>query len=465
MSARKKKYLLMTLGFVPLIIVLLAVAKKKTIRPPEQPAGVSEPEKFNVVILSIETQRADHLGCYGYSRNTSPFIDSIAKEGILFENHFTSQSSTWPSLTSMLTSLYPVSTSVRINGDMLPPDIPTLADILEKNGYETAAFLGAFCKAGRFFNHKVCSNDRIIVKEANKWLEQNADKPFFMWMHFKAPHYPYTPPEKYDVFTDKNYNGKYDGSKKSVDDITLDRIKLSDKDLNHIISLYDGEVLLADAYIRRVYKKLENLGLADKSIIIITADHGEDLYQRNFYFYHSASIYDSTLHIPLIIRLPGSTITGKRVRDIVENIDIAPTILELLHIPRPSHFEGKSMLSLIQNDSAQDDLSIALGERWVKPSNILSIRTRKWRYIYNPDNIHPQSIKPIYKYKIDEEELYDLEKDPGEVNNIVAQHPDIVEELRKKMLALYPSGKGNKEAIKADEETLEQLRALGYIEM
>ena len=425
--------------------------------------GSFRPGRYNVVILSVETERADHYGCYGYGRRTTPFADSVAGQGIVFDNFFATRSSTWPSLTSMLTSLYPVSSGVRHNGDLPSPGIPTLADYLKDNGYLTSAFISNFYDPGNSFDQRIRGHDNKIGRKAYVWLEQYSGEPFFMWMHFKAPHYPYTPPKDFDVFTDSGYDGVFDGSKMSLDSITLNSVEITDADLNNIISLYDGEVLLADKYISLMCRQIERLGLNNSTILVITSDHGEDLYQRNFYFYHSASIYDSTLHVPLIIRLPGSAFAGKRVKRIVENIDLAPTILELLGLPIPSGLHGESMVPIIMKDSGQDDSGFAIAERKYKTSNILTIRTDRWRYIYNPDNVHPRSITKEYKYRIDTEELYDIRKDPMEQNNVVKDHPDVAAGLREKLLANYPAEKNDQKTIRADKETMKRLKAMGYM--
>ena len=416
----------------------------------------------NVVLISIETTRADHLGCYGYKKNTTPFIDSIAKGGILFENAFAPQAITWPSVTSMLTSLYPISTDVRSQGQVLDYNkTQTMASILNSNGYVTAAFLAQFCTAGDYhFNMKSCGDDAFITDQAIKWIKKNKDQKFFFWMHYMAPHAPYDPPPKYDIFTNKNYRGIYNGSYESLNNVTLNKINLSYEDYNHIISLYDGEIFYVDNLIKSVYRSLENLGLSGKTIVVITADHGEDLYQHNHYFFHACSIYDSSLRIPLIFKLPDNSYSGRRVDSIVENIDILPTLLDMLKIKKHSPFQGNSLLPLFKADF-NDEFDVALSEY---EKDIFTIRTHEWRYIYNPNNITPSGIPEGDYYKVATEELYNHLIDPNEMLNVVAEYPDIAESLRKKLLNLYkPLTKEIAPSKKADEKTLEQLRSLGYL--
>ena len=430
---------------------------------------------YNIIIISIDTLRADHLGTYGYDRNTSPTIDSIAKEGIVFENTFAVVGETWPSLTSTLTSLYPVSTNVRTNGQILNDSFITLPEILKEHNYSSMAFLSNFCKAGNYgFDNKSCGRDGKITKDTLKWLDKNYDNKFFLWVHYLKPHQPYNPPEKYaSLFVDSNYTGNYTADEPTFGFITKNRINLTDSDLNYIISLYDGDIRYADDQVKEVYQKLETLGLLDNSIIIITSDHGEDLYQHNYFFLHSCSIYDSSLHIPLIIRLPDKSVINKRVENVVSNVDIAPTLLELANISPPPFFEGTSLVPLIfSSDNSWEDIALSERGRNIQVS-IQSIRTPKWRYVYNPKNLHPicmrnntGGVTGKHYYPIEEEELYNIAQDPDETTNVVSQYPEVASSLREELLRRYKPNKLLNETgapIEADEETKEELRALGYV--
>lgn len=463
-NGRKEFVEMKSILFVLLICLFIFGCEKDTNK------GVVENQQLvdyecpdsNVVLITIETTRADHLGCYGYNKNTTPFIDSIAKDGILFEKAFAPRGLTWVSLTSMLTSLYPISTDVRNNGQVLDYNkTQTMASILKSNGYVTAAFLTNFFEAGDYhFGMKYCGDDAFITDQAIQWIGKNKDQKFFIWMHYLAPHMSYEPPPKYDIFTDKNYRGTFDGSNKSLENVTLNKINLSYDDYKHIISLYDGEIFYVDNLIKSVYKALDNSGLTGKTIVVITADHGEDLYQHNYYFYHHCSIYDSSLHIPLIFKLPDNSYSGRRVDAIVENIDIFPTLLDMLKIKKHSPFQGNSMLPLFHSDF-NDTFSVALSEY---EKNMFTIRTQEWRYIYNPNNITPYGYPEGDYYKVGTEELYNHLTDPNEKDNVVAEYPEIAESLRNKLLNLYkPLTKEIAPSKEADEKTLEQLRSLGYL--
>lgn len=415
---------------------------------------------MNVLLISIETTRADHLSCYGYHRKTSPFIDSLAEDGVLFENMYTVRGWTWPSLTSMLTSLYPISHNVRRNGHILDEDVPTLSQIFGSQGYQSAAFLSNYCKAGDYhFDEKECGKDPKITDAAIDWIGENSDEPFFVWMHYFAPHKSYKPPKKYDVFTDPDYDPKYSGNKKVLNKVTLRHEDLAQKDLDHIVGLYDGEILYADSLIEKVYAKLEEEEIANETIVVITADHGEDLYQHNKYFYHQCSIYESSLHIPFILKFPDGARNGTRVKTITENIDIAPTLMELTGMQAPDYFQGRSLKHLIEGEEDAQELSVALAEH---DDGLLTIRTPRWRYIYNPDKVATKCNPKGDYYVVEEAELYDHEVDPLEWENVVETYPEISDSLKKELLQKYPLDEG-KEAVLADEETLDELRALGYL--
>ena len=421
----------------------------------------------NVVIISVDTLRADHLGCYGYHRDTSPSIDSFAKESILFKNVYAVRGQTWPSLTSMLTSLYPVSSRVRWNLHMLNTKVDTLGGLLKNEDYITSAFLSNFCEAKRYdFDTDYCSerDDSKITPKVVEWLGKNKDKKFFTWIHYFNPHEPYNAPEEFDIFVDKKYKTKHTTNYRGLNKIGKQAIKLSKKDIDYFISKYDGDIRFVDSEIKKVFESLKNNGLLDNTIIVFTSDHGEELYERGYYIGHSCSIHDSVLHIPLLIRLPENIESGRQVGEIIENIDIAPTLLDLLGVDKPDTFEGRSFIRLIDPNAIDNSFSYSLSE---VGSKIHSIRTERYRYIYNPGNITPnfrkQGCLPRGKnYKIHNEELYDIITDPGEKNNLAEKNPGLALELRRRIDALYPKDSREKYQL-ADNDSIQKLKALGYL--
>ena len=341
---------------------------------------------WNVLLITVDTLRADHLSCYGYERATSPTIDELAQGGALFEQAIAQRSQTWPSLTSIRTSLYPHEHGVRRNGQPLEGPARTLARVMQEHGYRTAASLTNMRRAKHpgfeeVFFFKGDARDLQATRSAIDWLTTAGDTKFFFWLHYIAPHKPYRPPAPFDQKFGEPYSGDVDGERETLDRITLDKVELSDEDLAHVVALYDGEIAFVDDQIRQVLDVLEASGLDDNTLIVFSSDHGEELFQRNHYFYHSNSIYDSVLHIPWIVRLPDQSdgAAGRRVSRVVESIDFAPTVLDLLALPIPDSFRGESHAGLITGSRealAQEParfLRAALG-RLVDPHRRLAVR-------------------------------------------------------------------------------------------
>jgi arylsulfatase A-like enzyme len=256
--------------------------------------------------------------------------------------------------------------------------------------------------------------------------------------------------------------------------VTLGRRKLEARDLAHINDLYDAEVAFTDAVIGELLGVLERRGFAQRTLVVIVADHGEELHDRNAYFYHSCSIYDSTLHIPLLMWWPGHLPSGRRVQTIVQSIDIAPTLLELLALPPLPVSSGQSLVPLIKGHDKKPD-SAAFAE--IGP-HIRTIRTAGWRYVDNPTGTVPdcrpyrdtwtdgEPQKGDVTYEIANQELYDLTVDPNEVRNVAQEHPDVVADLKQRLTRVFADDRAAGDRTTVDEpdpDALEELRELGYI--
>lgn len=379
---------------------------------------------YNLLVISVDTLRPDHLGCYGYHRDTSSTIDELAANGVLFTNAFAQRALTWPSLASIMTSTYPITHGVRTNGIKLDRTQPALAAVLEEHGYTCEAVLANSVEQNwqGFDEVKLAQGEGLTL---NAWsaLERLHNAKFFLWLHYVAPHAPYDPPEGYQDLFDPDYAGAIDGKKDTLDRITENQIQLSEADLNHIVSLYDGEVAFVDDQIEQVIRLLDHYGIRDNTLVVFTSDHGEDLYQHNFYFDHLASVYDSSLKIPLIFHLPGA-IEPSRVDTIVESIDIAPTVLEILGIAAPDTFQGASLAPLLEGHDI--DLGPSFSE-W--QDQIITVRTDGHRYVTNPLGYHPRwlTTDPEPRYPIDEIELYEVETDPVESANVAQENPGLLQ--------------------------------------
>lgn len=383
---------------------------------------------YNVILISIDTLRADHLGCYGYFRNTSPNIDKLAKEGILFEQAISQATWTLPSHASIFTSQY-----VPVHGvyffNKLPDSAVTLAEVLENNGYATAAFTGG-CDILSIFgldqgfdvfydtvkNVKQFGSFNETVPLAIQWLHENKGSIFFLFIHGYDVHEPYHVPDE------NMFDTKYKGI---IDDMILNRntfskiyrnsyvnnegriLKLTSKDINHIIAHYDSGIHYADEKIGDLLKELKKLKLLDDTIIIILSDHGEGLGERGRLAQHGINFYDEVVRVPLIIRHP--SIKGpKRIKTQAQLIDVMPTILDFLGIPKNKEAQGNSLVPLIDGKAPPDFNEYVFSEGWM-------IRTLKFKMIK-------------------EEELYDLKEDHRELNNRAIKNPKILSELMQQFL-------------------------------
>lgn len=451
--------------------------------PPEDGNGL------NLLFLTIDTLRPDHLGAYGYGPPTSPAIDALAGEGALFERAFSPRGLTWPALGTLMTSRYPVEHGVRKNGIMMSESQATLAEILQAKGYECAALVSrnVLDQNWEGFEEKLWFKDSEAALYAGEWLKEPRDHPFFLWVHFFGPHKPYTAPEEYEKRFSPNYTGPFKGDVPYTDAITLHQKELEQDDLDHLIALYDALIARSDDLVRHILEMLESLGLADNTLVVFASDHGEDLYEHNKYFYHLTSVYDSVLHVPLVFRLPGVIPEGLRIDTMVEMMDIAPTVLELLGFSPAPAFHGTTLAPLFRGESLE--LGPAYSE-W--EDQILTLRTDRYRYILNPTGHKPiwlgldqyvelqkeTSYQRIlesgemdilvkqFRYPIDEIELYDLDRDPLVMVDDLDGYAADVTKLNRMLLnwqkaSGWKFSGGFEEDI--DPEVQETLEALGYV--
>lgn len=407
---------------------------------------------WNVLLVTFDTTRADHLGCYGHPRASTPHADGLAAEGVLFRQAYSSLPLTLPSHSTIFTGLYPPAHGVRDNGlFVLADEQTTLAERLSSVGYKTGAAIGGFPletqfgigQGFQFFDdhltgdyedfrgEKVRPKTRIYFDErpaarVNEaifpWLTENSDQPFFAWVHYYDPHQPQEPPSPYDqLFADDPYL---------------------------------GEIAYADENLGNLLRHLEGTGALDRTIVVLTADHGEGLGEHRE-LTHAYLLYDSTLHVPLIIRLPPAhPLHGKtqEVESRVSSVDILPTVLDLVGLERPDGLHGRSMVGLL-NGELQDHrphyaetLSPRFNNDW---GELRALYDGHWKYIHGP--------KP---------ELFDLETPNPETDNLVAARPKIAEEMRGKLSTLIHrrAASASASAVMPDSETRKRLEALGYLQ-
>jgi len=449
-----------------------------------------------VVLISIDTLRADRLGCYGYERPTSPNIDALATRGARFEHAQVHRGSTWPSLTSLLTGKYPVTHGVRKNAEMLSADHLFLSEMLESHGFETAAFLANMTRApNRGFGTKVVYNDpalsqadwdRAATEDALAWVEEHRDDPFFLWVHYMDPHKPYTPEPEFDRFSaglsfevpedferpDRSARKAARGDRSELDEYlqyVMGRgVDLSEEEVAYVDALYDGEITAVDHEVGRLLEGLSRLGLDDETLLVLTSDHGEELYDRNHYFYHAASVYEGVLRVPLVVRWPGVVEPGRVIDTLVESVDIVPTALDALGLEPESGVEGVSLVPLLRGDGERPR-DTALAE-WAEKMSlkerrpIYTVRRGRYKLIHNPDDVDPD-IPPFKSYgtvfPIDKLELYDLRSDPLEQRNLAAAEPEKVAELLRVLGAFVATHGDGGDAVMSMESIIEAV-ILGY---
>jgi arylsulfatase A-like enzyme len=386
---------------------------------------------------------------------------------VLFHHAESVQSATWPALTSLHTSQYPSAHGVIWNGWHLREGVPTLAGLLLAKGYDTSAFLtnmtraqhAGFSRLFRALAADQAAMDALATNAAIEHLDRVGDRRFFLWLHLISPHADYNPPPPHHTAFTGAGRSPLTGSMSQLVNLRARGARLADADVAHVVGLYDGEVAYADAQVSRLLDALRARGLEERTLVVLTADHGEDLHDHNQYFFHSPSMYSSSLHVPLVLSWPGGLPRGVRTDHPASLVDLAPTVLSLLGLPSPSSFQGVNLLPG-KRLPPRPARSVAYAET---SGRIFSARTAEWRFVYNPAKLHPEA--PGGRYPIGEVELFDLRADRREQTDLASRRPDLVERFRADLLAwrlrYLREGGAPDQAI--DDETREELKALGYI--
>ena len=393
--------------------------------------------RANVLLITLDTTRADRLGCYGYAAGSTPALDGLATRGVCLDAAFAQIPLTLPSHASLLTGRYPAELGVLDNGrDALAGDVETLAEVMRKAGYRTGAFVAATVLDAAFgldAGFDVYDDDLppekpgfvdvgrerradIVCNRALAWLDEASEAPFFCWVHFFDPHGPYDPPSPWDeAFPDP----------------------------------YDGELAFADSQVARLLEWVERQGPSQETLIVVAGDHGEGLGEHGESA-HGIFLYDSTLHVPLIFSQPGRLPENRRVASDVGLVDVMPTVLDLLGRGAAGGMSGTSFAAALRGRTLPPRAVYARSDYasdhfgWGRLECLIDGR---WKYIRAP--------KP---------ELYDRLADLGELHNRIVSHPGIADELRTRMETLRdgmePQQAG---AARISEERLEALRSLGYL--
>ncbi|MFW6140697.1 MAG: sulfatase [Acidobacteriota bacterium] len=450
----------------------------------------------NVILVSIDTLRADHLHCYGYHRkDISPFMDSMAEKGILFDQAISQCPWTTPSHASIFTGLYPSSHGVnqtlflliraRRNKEInstyqgLDPDIATIASKFRGESYITQAFCGGGTVSGDIgFAHSHSGYVEIdfakeSTKVVKKWIDEHKDLPFYLFLHTFRVHAPYKDLYYAHEVLNSEQTTSLQDFFENADNVIADQpAKLEQlgalrKQVTE--TLYDGGIHETDKKLEDIVAHLEEIGLLDSTIIVITSDHGEEFGEHSpdeIYDSHGKTLYDEIIRVPLILYNPTSEYAGEKIKNQVRLIDLFPTLCDLADIKyHKADIQGKSLISLVQGKENRS--RDALSEAIVTGPEKKSIRRSDSKYIYTfkiKDNTLPRDLisrHPGY------EEFYMLDEDPDEKENLAAANPNICLELRElinKAITHKPASVRHLEFnIKIEKDTEEKLKSLGYI--
>ena len=393
---------------------------------------------LNVLLITLDTTRADRLGCYGYPESKTPNLDFLAANGVQFLNAYCQVPLTCPSHCSILTGTYPVYHQVRNNGAYyLPPEIQTLAETLKTKGLETSAFVSSFTVDSRFGldqgfdvyddllspdqTFKALNSERradAVYASFSRWVDENKEGQFFSWIHFFDPHIPYDPPSHYrEEFLDNPY---------------------------------DGEIAFMDFYIGKIIEKLREQGLLERTLIVVAGDHGEAFGEKREKG-HGVFIYESTMRVPLIFYAANNLPQGDLIEARVRLIDIMPSVLDMLNITVSPSIQGTSLLPHIEGEK-KEDLNSYIESYFPREnygwSELVGLIDGDWKFIKAP-----------------KQELYNLRQDPREEKNLIQEESKVALEKRDMLENII---KDSISPLVAEKRTLtseerERLRSLGYI--
>ncbi|HUE87678.1 MAG TPA: sulfatase [Vicinamibacterales bacterium] len=493
------------LGFWGAPVIRALGARPQTARPAA--TGDGTPPQ-GVIIVQADTLRRDHLNIYGHSRETAPFLTRMAQEGAVFNHAIANGSWTKVSSPSILTGLYPTTHGVARQTDRLPSSATTMAEAYRSAGYATLSlssvpFTGQYTNLHQGFEelHESASlpgagtplsakTSREYVDRLLAWIERHREVPFFAYLHIFDPHSPYEPYAPYNTkWSDparmEAHRQRVQTVMKVVEDpfmrqvgfpnrAELEKVNLDPEEyVRQELDWYDGSIRGMDAELGRLFEQLRRMGLDDRTLVVVTSDHGTEFLDHGR-FWHGQSVYGELTNIPLILRWPARVPAGRSIDDLVQMIDIMPTMLDLTGIAHPEGIQGQSLLPFLSAAAAAGTGEWpgwtprpAISERWpttnnAPPSQIresVSIIDGNWKLIHN--TVRPDDLPEF--------ELFDYYKDPLNLKNVAADHPEVIARLSKaiagwKQMATAARVKPDAESTRAlSAEELQRLRSLGYV--
>ncbi len=419
------------------------------------PAKLTEKFRdYNVILVSFDALQAAHVGSLGYTRNVTPTIDAMAKEGFSFTRNVSVASWTVPASMTWFTGVYPSEHRLTnkfavfnppagnrlANLRELSPDLVTLAEVLKENGYATGGFTGNAGVSGGFgygqgfdryfFEKGKFGSMGVSIPKAMDWLKENRGKKFFMFLHGYDCHGQNVPAGGFDYrFVDKGYDKKFTGSAAEQEALREEglekgKVALRDEDVKFWRAIYDEKIQRTDAMFKGFLAQLEKMGLMDRTIFVLTSDHGTEFHEHGR-FDHGFSLYDELIHVPLVIRLPGVK-GGKVVTDQVSSLDVMPTILDLLDVklsPRlRAQLRGSSLVPAFSRKTVAKDAYSETDYR---------------QYTYKRSVTTKDGWKFIYTLEDKSRELYNLKADPGETKNLIASEPRRAYELEQQLFTRF----------------------------
>jgi len=478
------------------VAVLFACASLLPTRARAQQAPSPRPR--SVLFYLVDTCRGDRMGFDGYERETTPFLDRLAAQSVVFEACYSQAAWTKPSMASMLTSQYPSATGIYRMDQRLEPDFVTWPEVLHAQGLFTAGFSANIVMGNTLsglaqgFEHFVESTDindgdpirfasgsaRRLNERVFRWLDDTNHWPMLLYVHSVDPHEEYEPEPRYlERFADPERHASFRQEWKTLLDsrppipglfVTQQNFAATGIDsvsfIRHASNLYDADVSANDDELGRLWNKLQEDGWGEDLILVVTSDHGEEFFDHGGTS-HGYSLYEEMIRVPLLIHAPGLLPAGARVTTPVRSLDLFPTLCELLGLAPPAGLQGESLVPLARGarveprtvfaEHREDPILRRIG---LAPGSMTSLRSGRWKLIVN--ELASQVLtKP-------ELELYDLEADPDERVNVAAAHPEVVARLRQEFEAFAVRREATRRTAAAAElpsEALADLSALGYI--
>lgn len=475
---------------IPMFVLSPLLAQERATPPPSR--------KSNVVLIVIDTLRADHMSCYGYERQTTPNLDKLAKEGFLFERCYSTSSWTLPACASLFTGLYPKSHGVNQWRSILSKHLPVLPELLAERGYYCAGvssnpFLTAkqgFARGFDVFDDTtvlaaaewsfpllgskykavvLASTGATTTRRAMELLNDRAtdkakadNKPFFLFVHYMDPHADYTPPAPFNRKFDPDYKGRITGHVQSRRFGT----DIAKRDLEHVIGLYDGEIAYTDKQVGQLLDHLAALQLDRDTCVIVTADHGEEFLEHGNWG-HGYTLFEEAVRVPLIIRWPERVPPGKRSKALVSLVDIMPTLLNLLKIKCPETSQGENLSDVMRGQPQDNKRAVMIETALGNPLRAIVCGTSK---LICPTNVTlrprtetalPPGALLFDMSKNKQEDRSQVISQAGPRKEIVTRYVNMLAELTRTASKL--ANNATDEKLRPDIEHIERLKSLGYV--